>query len=186
MSFDWRGLIGTVAPTIASAFGTPLAGMATSAICQALGLTPKANDDENSTMIAAKLAGATPADLLALKTAEEQFQKDMKSLDIDLERLVVGDRASARDAATKLAQAGIKNYTIPMLIAAAFITLIVLFVWVWLQPAIPEFAKGIISLAIGRFLGYLDQAYSFEFGSTRQSHINQAAMSVAIQKESNN
>jgi hypothetical protein len=101
MSFDWKGLIGTVAPSLASAFGTPLAGLATSAICQALGLTPKANADETQTDIQMKLAGASPTDLLALKNAEQQFQKDMKSLDIDLEKLQVEDRANARDMQVK-------------------------------------------------------------------------------------
>lgn len=37
MSFDWKQLVGSVAPTIATALGGPLAGMATKAIASAIG-----------------------------------------------------------------------------------------------------------------------------------------------------
>jgi hypothetical protein len=32
-----------------------------------------------------------------------------------------------------------------------------------------EFAKGVVTLVLGRFLGYVDNIYSFEFGTTRSS-----------------
>jgi hypothetical protein len=32
-----------------------------------------------------------------------------------------------------------------------------------------EYLKGIVTLVLGRFLGYLDNIYNFEFGSTRSS-----------------
>lgn len=91
MAFDWRSLLSTVAPGIATAFGGPLAGMAVAAIGKALNV-PEPTQEK----IQAALAGATPDDMLKLKTAEDQFQKDMKSLDIDLERINAGDRDSAR------------------------------------------------------------------------------------------
>jgi hypothetical protein len=91
MSFDWKGLLSTVAPGIATAFGGPLAGMAVAAVGKALNVPAPTEET-----IQAALAGATPEDMLKLKTAEEQFQKDMKSLDIDLERISAGDRDSAR------------------------------------------------------------------------------------------
>jgi hypothetical protein len=96
MAFDWRALLGTVAPGIATALGGPLAGMAVQAIGAAFGMDPGATQET----VAAKLAGATPADMLALKQAEEKFQVDMRALEIDLEKTViradVDDRASAR------------------------------------------------------------------------------------------
>ena len=36
-------------------------------------------------------------------------------------------------------------------------------------PYINEYVKGIFTLVLGRFLGYLDNIYSFEFGTTRGS-----------------
>ena len=43
-------------------------------------------------------------------------------------------------------------------------------VWiVWKDQSINEYVKGIFTLVLGRFLGYLDNIYSFEFGTTRGS-----------------
>lgn len=92
MAFDWKALLGTVAPTLATAFGGPLAGMATKAVIGALGLSPDASDSQ----VALAMANATPADLLALKKADQDFAGHMKELDVDLERISAGDRDSAR------------------------------------------------------------------------------------------
>ena len=92
-------LVRTVAPTIASAVGGPLAGMATRAISEALLGKPDGSEQE-LTEAAAK---ATPEQLLALKQAENDFAIKMRELDIDLERIANEDRDSARnrEVATK-------------------------------------------------------------------------------------
>lgn len=55
------------------------------------------------------------------------------------------------------------------LIAAAFVIVIVcLAVTVWITIS-DEFAKGIVTLVLGRYLGYVDNIYNFEFGTTRSS-----------------
>lgn len=85
-------LVRTVAPSIATAVGGPLAGMATRAISEALLGRPDATEDE--LVEAAK--NATPEQLLALKQAEQEFAIRMRELDIDLERVSNADRDSAR------------------------------------------------------------------------------------------
>lgn len=91
------GILGTVAPGIATALGGPLAGAATSAIIGALGLPADALPEQ----VAAAVQKADPATLLALKSAEQQFQADMRKLDIDIDRLGNEDRANARDRQVK-------------------------------------------------------------------------------------
>lgn len=86
-------LVRTVAPTIASAVGGPLAGMATRAISEALLGKPDGSEQE----LAEAAAKATPEQLLALKQAENEFAVKMRELDIDLERLANEDRNSARN-----------------------------------------------------------------------------------------
>lgn len=55
------------------------------------------------------------------------------------------------------------------LVSAAFaIVLLCLAVTVW-QQVDDEFAKGIITLVLGRMLGYVDAIYNYEFGTTRSS-----------------
>jgi hypothetical protein len=92
-------LVRTVAPTIASAVGGPLAGMATRAISEALLGKPDGSEQE----LAEAAAKATPEQLLALKQAENDFAIKMRELDIDLERIANEDRDSARnrEVATK-------------------------------------------------------------------------------------
>jgi len=96
MSF-WSGVtdvIGSVAPTIATALGGPLAGAAVGALTNALGLSP--DTDEKSVRDAILSGRMTGEQLAAMKKADLDFQAKMKELDIDLERIAAGDRDSAR------------------------------------------------------------------------------------------
>lgn len=86
-------LIGSVAPTIATALGGPVAGMAVKAISGALFGHEGATKDD----IMTALANPTGDQLAALKKIDSDFAVQMKALDIDLERIAAGDRASARD-----------------------------------------------------------------------------------------
>jgi len=56
-----------------------------------------------------------------------------------------------------------------ILIAIAIIV-VILCMFVVVQITVKdEFAKGILTLVLGRFLGYVDNIYNFEFGTTRSS-----------------
>ena len=90
-------LVKTVAPTIASAVGGPLAGMAVRTISEVLLGKPDGTEDE----LAQAAANATPEQLLALKKAEQDFAIKMRELDIDLERIANEDRDSARNREIK-------------------------------------------------------------------------------------
>lgn len=90
-------LVRTVAPSIASAVGGPLAGMATKAISEALLGKPDGTEEE----LTQAVAKATPEQLLALKKAEQEFESHMRELDIDLERIASADRDSARNREIK-------------------------------------------------------------------------------------
>jgi hypothetical protein len=91
-------IVRTVAPTIASAVGGPLAGMAVRTISDALLGKPDGTEEE----LAQAALAATPEQLLALKKAEQDFIVQMRELDIDLERIGNQDRDSARNREIKL------------------------------------------------------------------------------------
>ena len=88
-------LIGSVAPTIAVALGGPVAGMAVKALSGAL----FGHEDGTQDDIMTALANPTGDQLAALKKIDADFKTQMKSLDIDLERIAAGDRDSARNMA---------------------------------------------------------------------------------------
>ena len=58
---------------------------------------------------------------------------------------------------------------------ALLVVIICLFVVVQLQVK-DEFAKGILTLVLGRFLGYVDNIYNYEFGTTRSSNKKDATI----------
>ena len=94
---NFGSLIGSVAPTLATALSGPLAGMATKALSQALLGKEDGSDDD----IQAALRTASPEQLAAVKKIDADFRVQMKSLDIDLEALAVDDRKSARSMQTE-------------------------------------------------------------------------------------
>ena len=86
------GVLGAVAPTIATAFGGPLAGMAVKSVETAFGLDPKGDMQ----VAAAAIVNATPDQLLALKKADDDFKSHMADLGVELEKIRQEDRDSAR------------------------------------------------------------------------------------------
>lgn len=89
---DW---LSTIAPTIASALGGPLAGLAVEAVSKAIGIDPK---DVTKTIADGKLSG----DQIALiKQAEVQMAARAQELGLDFAKLAVDDRKSARDMQSK-------------------------------------------------------------------------------------
>ena len=85
-------LLGQLAPSIATALGGPLAGVAVKTLSSAL----FGNEDGTEEQISVAMAVATPDQLAAIKKIDADFKVQMKSLDIDLERISAGDRDSAR------------------------------------------------------------------------------------------
>tara|TARA_R110000868_G_scaffold73279_4_gene212718 strand:- start:303 stop:788 length:486 start_codon:yes stop_codon:yes gene_type:complete len=85
---DW---LKQIAPTIATALGGPLAGMAVSAISKAIGVEPDQVQDmiSNNKLTADQIA--------QVKLAEIELQKQAQELGLNFEKLEVEDRKSARD-----------------------------------------------------------------------------------------
>lgn len=96
-TFDWRGVLRTVAPTVATLLGGPLAGVGVNALCDVLGLDKTLPQDKLNQQISAQLQIATPEALLKLKEMENEVVKFLTQAGIDLERIHAEDRASARN-----------------------------------------------------------------------------------------
>jgi hypothetical protein len=90
-------LLGSVAPTLATALGGPLAGLAVKSLSKAL----LGAEDFSEEAVMEAMATATPEQLAAVKKIDADFKVQMKSLDIDLERIAVDDRKSARTMQTE-------------------------------------------------------------------------------------
>jgi hypothetical protein len=98
MNLDWKAIVGTVAPTIATALGGPLAGVAVKSIAGKLLGRPEATDDE----VEQAVLGADPQTLLRLRELDIEFKKSMTDAGIRLEQIAADDRANARARETQV------------------------------------------------------------------------------------
>jgi len=91
---DW---LKQIAPTIATALGGPLAGLAVSAISKAVGV----DEDKVTDLISSNKM--TPEQIAQVKLAELELKKQENELGLNFEALAVDDRKSAREmqAATR-------------------------------------------------------------------------------------
>lgn len=131
--------------------------------------------------IASAVTGqADPAAALAALQADKalqlQFQQAVMANDADLAKAFLADVQSARDRDIKLAQAGMKNWRASMLVAmAVFLVLLCMAIMVW-HADTNDFVKATITLILGRALGWVEQVFSFEFGTTRASATKDATI----------
>ena len=87
MDLSW---LQQIAPTVATALGGPLAGLAVEAVSKAIGVPA----DQAQQMLQ---TGKMTADQIAqVKVAELELQKQAQELGLDFEKLATDDRASAR------------------------------------------------------------------------------------------
>jgi hypothetical protein len=101
---DW---LKQIAPTIATALGGPLAGMAVSAISKAIGVDESKVGDliSNNKLTADQIA--------QVKLAEIELQKQAQDLGLNFEELAVDDRKSAREM-----QVATRSWVPPLLAAS--------------------------------------------------------------------
>jgi hypothetical protein len=117
---------------------------------------------------------ATPEEALAAikesRALQSEFQQKLVEIDADLTKAYLADMQDARKRDVRLRELGLINWRANMLTLGAFL-IIALITWkVWTAPDVPEWVKAIVTLVLGRFLGYMDQIFQFEFGATRKTN----------------
>lgn len=101
-----------------------------------------------------------------------EFRKAVMANEAALDALYLADVADARKR--DVARAA-HNYRADSMYILA-VTLIAALVYAVLSSDMDEYAKGIVTLVLGRFLGYLDNIYNFEFGTTRSSKVKDSTI----------
>lgn len=157
----------TLAPTIATVLGGPLAGMAVEALGSALGVS----DATQEKVLSIFESGRMTSDQVAqVKVAELALVAKLKELDIDLERIHAGDRASAR-----VMQSSVKS-TLPgflaILITAGFFGILVGMLTGDLKTANSE----ALLIMLGALAAAWGGVVNFYYGSSRGSEEKNALM----------
>lgn len=111
--------------------------------------------------------------LKQLEMEHEQWlvEADIRRNEQELQgfKIEVEDRGSARARDAEFIKVGMHNSRADMMFILAVIVICGLVYIVWKDQSVNEYVKGIFTLVLGRFLGYLDNIYNFEFGTTRNS-----------------
>jgi hypothetical protein len=147
-----KNIVGAVAPTLGTALGGPMGGMAANMISEVLGVpnTPKA--------IEKAIADATPEQMLELKKAENAFEVQMKELEVDVFALETADKQDARGKFSKDWTARIMGIAV----VGGFMGYIFL---VTLQPP-EQNSEALINLVLGYLGGLASAVKSFYFGAS--------------------
>lgn len=156
MNLDW---LKTVAPTVASALGGPLAGMAVSAVGSALGWNDATKDKVTDLLQSGNLNGEQIA---AIKKAELELKQHESDNGFKFAELEIRDRDSARNREIQTKDS--VNKVLAYTIVGAFLAMV--------GASLLGYAKVDSALA-GTLVGYLsakaEQVLAYYFGSSRSS-----------------
>jgi hypothetical protein len=162
---DWKKIVSAVAPVLGTALGGPLGGMAVKAIGNALGL-----EEQTEESVAQALAGAKPEDLLKLKQADQQFAKDMRALDVDLERIAAADRDSARVMQTQTRSR--TPHVLAVIVTVGFFGILVGMMGGWLKPS----ENQALLILLGALSAAFGAVINFFYGSSAGSQSKDAML----------
>lgn len=166
MSTTWKGIVGTVAPALATALGGPLAGVAVRAIAEKVLGKPEASEAD----VAAAVAGASPDLLLKLKQADQDFARAMADAGIALEKLETEDRASARAM-----QTATRDW-VPGVLAMVFVAGFFALLYALTRVRVPEENRDVLLAMVGTMGGAVITILTFYFGSSRSSQQKDAVL----------
>jgi hypothetical protein len=160
---DFMKIIGAVAPSLATAVGGPIGGMAAKFITDALGIPNDSSKDD----IAKAVNNATPDQLLALKQAENDFAIRMKELDIDLEKIASDDRDSARRREVQ-----VRDW-MPRVLAFVIVAGFMGTVFMVLLGVVEGMKDPLMATTVGTLIGFVsakaEQVIAYYFGSSNSS-----------------
>ena len=178
MSDKWKKILSKVAPALAIALPGPLGPIAAAALGS--GLVGKSDASEEE--IAAKIETATPADLLKLRELDQQFRRDMKAAEIDVFRLEVEDKKSARDLYRV-------NYWPQILLSVAFIggyfAVLGLILTGKVAHELPTEWQAAAQTIVGILTAAVTTILGFWFGSSFGSREKTAALAQSTPSEPN-
>jgi membrane-bound ClpP family serine protease len=161
-------LLGQLAPTIATALGGPLAGVAVKTLSNAL----FGHEDATEDQISDAMASATPDQLAAIKKIDADFKVQMKSLDIDLERISAGDRDSARQM-----QRETKDWVPKVLAIVITLGFFGILIWMLLK-GMPQTGTEALLMMLGALGTAWTGVINFYYGSSAGSKAKTDAMNT--------
>lgn len=188
--FDWKKLVGGIAPVLGTALGGPLAGQAITMLGQALGLGDAAGEGDVAAVVAS--GQLTGEQVVAMKQADVAFQTRMRELDIDLEKVnqasaaaLIADTSDARhvfgDNENVFVLGCIILATFGCLMAAELTGCFLLMTgYFQVDSGTAAICSGMIGTVTGYLASNAQQVVSFFYGSSKGSKDSGQAMGAAL------
>jgi len=152
-------LLGQVAPTLATALGGPMAGLAVKTLSNVL----LGNEEGDAEAVSAALQNATPEQLADVKKIDADFKVRMKELEIDLEKISSGDRDSARKR-----EMSVGDHTPKILAAAITVGFFGILFWMFVY-GVPKNGNEALLLMLGALQTAFTGVIAYYFGSSAGS-----------------
>lgn len=155
---DW---LKSLAPTIATVLGGPLAGMAVQAIGSAMGMSDATSDRINEVLTSGNMTGEQVA---AVKKAEIDLKAKLAELQIKPEEIAAEDRKSARELA--------KVNMLPQMVLSAIYSIgyfTLLYQFTTGEIVVPLQNKDLLLPLLGVMTAAQVQIMNFWFGSSAGS-----------------
>jgi hypothetical protein len=196
MAFDLKTALGSIAPTIATMLGGPLAGAAVTALESALGVTPGGGEAAITKVVQ---SGMTADSIAAVRKADQDHALQLKQLDVDVLKLnadheqaltaaVIDDRKSAR----QLNSGRDAVWSIAVAILGTFAVIMGAVLWGCFQlitGGMPVKDVGVIATVaglIGSVVGYVaanaQTVVNFIYGGSLGSEKKTDALAASVQQ----
>ena len=168
--FDWKKIVGTLAPAVASAFGTPAMGVAVAALSNAIFGRADAGVDE----VAGAISGGqlTGEQIVAIRQADNDFKLRMGQMGVDLHKLEADtEQAYLKDVQDARArQIATRDPTPQVILAVLFVLWAGTFVLFYFAPLpVDDFLRALIVRAYATVETGLTGAIAYFIGSSRGS-----------------
>jgi RsiW-degrading membrane proteinase PrsW (M82 family) len=189
-SFDWKKLVGGIAPVLGTALLGPLGGEAAVILGKALGLGDAATPDDVGTMMAS--GKLTTEQIVAVQTADIAYKQHLDDNKIELAKInAASDAALIADTSDARHVFGDKEnvYVLGCIILGAFALLMALVLTgcfflmtgrVQVDPSTMAVCSGLIGTVVGYVAANAQQVVSFFYGSSKGSKDSGQAMGAAL------
>ena len=156
---EWLQVIKTIAPTVASALGSPLAGVAVSALGSLFGIETPTQEKIKSFVESSQMTGEQ---IMKMRELEMKYKAEEDALGFKYAELELRDVDSARDREIRTGDN--TNKILAYVIVGAFIAVTVATLMGWAKAE---------SVLAGTLIGYVsakcEQVLSYYFGTNKNS-----------------
>ena len=152
-----KEILSTVAPTVATALGGPLGGVAVKSLIDVLGLAP----DTDEKTVLEKVTNADPDMLFKFKQLEQDFSLKMKQLQVDVQSLENANLDSARNR--EIQTKDNTNKILAYLIVGLYIAIQL---WLVSGYVLPQEMREIVMRALGTLDAIIAMVFGYYYGSS--------------------